>query len=93
MEDVKTKERAKAVAEALWPEVRDFVEVWQPAAADPGGTEIAGEAAKVIDRPNIEVREVRGTLFLEGTVPDEAERRRAVELARAFGLPVIDLSL
>ena len=91
VEDVKTKERAKAVAEALWPEVRDFVEVWQPAAADPGGTEIAGEAAKVIDRPNIEVREVRGTLFLEGTVPDEAERRRAVELARAFGLPVIDL--
>lgn len=91
VEDVKTKERARAVAEALWPVVRDFVEVWEPIGADPIGTEIAWEVGKVIDRPEIEVREVRGTLFLEGTVPDEAERRRAAELARAFGLPVIDL--
>ncbi|GEM_PF-613574 len=91
VEDVKTKERARAVAEALWPEVRDFIEVWEPAGADPNGAAIAREVGQVIDRPEIEVREVRGTLFLEGTVPDEAERRRAVELARAFGLPVIDL--
>ena len=63
VEDVKTKERARAVAEALWPEVRDFIEVWEPAGADPNGAAIAREVGQVIDRPEIEVREVAAPSF------------------------------
>ena len=60
-----------------------------PDGAPEGG--LASTIARLIDREEIGVMEVEGTIFLEGKASSDHEHRRAVELARAFGLPVVDL--
>ena len=84
----KDKERAEAVASALWSPVVNLIQVRGRSSLARG--EVAAEVAGLIDRESVSVSEVAGNIFLEGEVPSELEHK-PLELAKAFGLPVVDL--
>ncbi|MGI6037024.1 MAG: BON domain-containing protein [Limnochordia bacterium] len=84
------RDRAVSIAQAFHPQVVSFIQVVQgPKGVAP--TQLPEALERLLDRPGIRVTVVEGTIFLEGHVANGREGIRAVEMARAFGLPVVDL--
>ncbi|NLA59464.1 MAG: BON domain-containing protein [Firmicutes bacterium] len=80
------RERAVKAASA-YGEVIDLLQVKD---GGPGEVELAEAVAAVIQRPNVAVRIINGSIILEGEVSSPAERRRAEMLASTFSAPVLN---
>ncbi|HET7559582.1 MAG TPA: BON domain-containing protein, partial [Limnochordia bacterium] len=98
LDDDHDKLRADALAKAYNHPVVDLIEVAPTAAAkdapvaaveDP--VQVVQQIQKAIGDDRIHLRIVGRTLFMEGTVASDFDQRRADALAKAFGLPVVDL--
>lgn len=58
---------------------------------DDDSTYIAAQINTMIKSPNVQVSKVKGTVVLQGTVENQYERDKAVQIAGAFGDKVVDL--
>lgn len=81
----KAKERAETIAALFYQPVISFVEIPQP-----GEINTANQLAAQINLPDVEVTLVGNSIVLEGTVQDQNEHSRVLEIARLYG-EVVDL--
>ncbi len=81
----KNKERAETIAELFYQPIISFIEI-----PEPGEINAANQLAAHVNLPDVEITLVGNSIVLEGTVQDQNEHSRVLEIASLYG-EVIDL--
>jgi len=81
----KNKERAETIAELFYHPIISFIEI-----PEPGEINAANQLAAHVNLPDVEITLVGNSIVLEGTVQDQNEHSRVLEIASLYG-EVIDL--
>lgn len=84
------KDRALLLAQAFSTKVVDLLVV-TTIDTTPSSNDLATIVDQVIGEPNVQVRVVGQTIFLEGIVPNELAMRRAEQIALALAPSVVNL--
>jgi Flp pilus assembly secretin CpaC len=84
------KERAALLAQAFTTKVVDLLVVTKVDVAPDSG-DLASSISQIINEPNVQVRVVGQTIFLEGEVANQLAMRRAESIAMALAPDVVNL--